>query len=117
MHYDELIVDCAKTVKENDKVYGQPTDTMNRAAVLASAMLRKPVQGYDVAMILVAMKLARISGQLDHIDSYKDAMNYLGFAAQLATTKPSADFDTERLPSILRPRPPAPGPNGAPPQQ
>lgn len=103
MHYDELIVDCAKTVKENDKTYGQPTDSMARTAVLASALLRKPVQAHDVAMIMVALKLARIGGKIDHLDSYKDAINYLGFAAQLATTKPNMDFDTSRLPSAIKP--------------
>lgn len=134
MHYDELIVDCARAVKENDKHYGDPAETMNRTAALASLILRKPVQAYDVAMILTAVKLARIGTDLTHLDSYKDGMNYLGFAAQLATGgakpgvpatangadtsavrigHPQRDFDPDNLPGLLR-RPAAPGPSGSP---
>lgn len=119
MKYNELMLECARTVQDRNDKYGSPLDTMRATAGLASLMLRKPISAYDCAMILHAVKMARLGSSISNPEHYLDGINYLGFAAELATEqpppspKPREDFDPANMPAILRgQRPAAPGPNG-----
>lgn len=51
---------------------------------MASIMLNTEITPYEVTMIHVATKMARLQESRSLDDNYVDAMNYLSFAAQFA---------------------------------
>jgi len=74
---------CAELIGERGKDYGGIENNFDRIAKIANQLIDAPVTAYDVAMILVATKLARMSGMRDKDDNYLDAINYLAFAKDL----------------------------------
>jgi hypothetical protein len=74
---------CAELIGERGKDYGGIENNFDRIAKIANQLIDAPVTAYDVAMILVATKLARMSGMRDKDDNYLDAINYLAFAMEL----------------------------------
>ena len=51
---------------------------------MASLMLNTEITAYEIAMIHVATKMARLQEARTLDDNYVDAMNYMAFAAQFA---------------------------------
>jgi len=51
---------------------------------MASLLLNTEITAYEIAMIHVATKMARLQESRAMDDHYVDAMNYLAFAAQFA---------------------------------
>lgn len=51
---------------------------------MATIMLDRVVTPYEVAILLHAVKLARMSVNRKYSDNYVDGVNYLAFAAQFA---------------------------------
>jgi hypothetical protein len=74
---------CAELIGERGEDYGGIEDNFTKIAIIASLATGRMVTAYDVAMILVATKLARMSGMRDKDDNYLDAINYLAFAKEL----------------------------------
>ncbi len=74
---------CAELIGERGKDYGGIEHNFERIAKIANQLIDAQVTAYDVAMILVATKLARMSGMRDKDDNYLDAINYLAFAKEL----------------------------------
>lgn len=74
---------CAELIGERGKDYGGIEENFERIACIANQLIDAPVTAYDVAMILVATKLARMPGVRDKEDNYLDAINYLAFAMEL----------------------------------
>lgn len=66
-------------IDEREKLYGVAEENFQRIATIAGAVLGKNVSRYEVAAILVAVKLGRMSNDPDYADSYDDAINYLAF--------------------------------------
>jgi hypothetical protein len=56
----------------------------DRISRIATVMLDRVVTPYDVAMIHVATKMARVASNPRHADNYVDGVNYMAFAAQFA---------------------------------
>ncbi len=74
---------CAELIGERGKDYGGIEQNFERIARITTYTTDKPFTPYDVAMVLVATKLARMSGSRDKDDNYLDAINYLAFAKEL----------------------------------
>jgi len=74
---------CAELIGERGKDYGGIEHNFERIAKIANQLIDAQVTAYDVAMILVATKLARMSGMRDKDDNYLDAINYIAFAKDL----------------------------------
>jgi hypothetical protein len=72
------------TLGDRGRRYGSVEDTFDRASRLATILLDKQVTMYDIAMIMHAMKMARINGSRTLDDNYVDGINYLAFAAQFS---------------------------------
>jgi hypothetical protein len=83
MDPQETLTKCAELIGERGKDYGGIEHNFERIAKIANQLIDSPVTAYDVAMILVATKLARMSGMRDKDDNYLDAINYLAFAKDL----------------------------------
>lgn len=71
-------------MQEREPQYGNAILCFDRIANIATQILNTEITPYDVAMIHVATKLARMVESRDKDDSYIDAINYLAFAAQFA---------------------------------
>lgn len=66
-------------IGEREKIYGSAEDNFQRIATIAGVMLGRTVSRYEVATILVAVKLGRMNNDPNYVDSYDDAINYLAF--------------------------------------
>jgi len=75
--------ECARLIGERGEDYGGIEDNFAKIAVIASLATGVRFTNYEVAMILVATKLARMSGNRDKRDNYLDAINYLAFASEM----------------------------------
>ena len=58
---------------------------MRRTAMLLSAYLETPIHDYQVAGIMVLVKLARSLESADQIDTWVDMASYAAIGGQLAT--------------------------------
>lgn len=81
----KLIIDQASKIVEGARQlnYGSPEDTFGRIAALWETYLmhRKEqdlwrISVYDVTMMMILMKLARLMNTPDHWDSIKDIIGY-----------------------------------------
>ena len=70
------------TLSERESQYGPAAPCFDRASKLASIVLNKPISRYDVAMVLHALKLARLQENRANADNYVDGINYLAFAGE-----------------------------------
>ena len=118
MDFGDILRTSAQIITQRKASYGPPTEGFERAAVIASTALDKSVSPYEVAMILHAVKLARISTSPKYLDNYVDAVSYLAFAGDFADAGSERPHDTKapagRSVEPLRGGPPhdgaAPGP-------
>ena len=67
--------------------YGNVYDMHDQIAQIASLVLGRPFTAHDIAMLMVCVKLARLSHEPAHRDSYVDAINYMAFAGSFALTE------------------------------
>jgi hypothetical protein len=80
----KAILDEAKEIiSERGADYGGFENNFDRISRLASISTGLNISGYEVALIMVALKLARIRQAPRKRDSYIDAIAYLAFAAEL----------------------------------
>lgn len=80
----ETLMAAATTYKQNDEHYGAFDATHATAADIASTLLGTVLTPHQVALVMMAVKLARIASNPGHLDSYKDLINYSAFASALA---------------------------------
>lgn len=85
MKHNDMMHNAHMLVGERGKIYGSIRENHEQIAALANAMTGLQLTAHNVLMIMVAVKLARLSRTPDHIDSYLDALNYLSFAGEIAT--------------------------------
>jgi hypothetical protein len=60
-------------------------------------MLDKTITAYDVSIVLMAVKMARIAQNKTHMDSYVDLAAYTAFAAQFSNAKATEAVEANRL--------------------
>ena len=75
--------ECAALIGERGADYGGIEENFDRIARIATEVIGTPITAYEVSIVLVATKLARMSGARDKRDNYLDAINYLAFASEL----------------------------------
>ena len=88
-NHAEILASAVATLRERGVQYGAIEPCFDRASKIASIMLNKSISPYDVSMVMLAVKLGRLQESRDLDDNYKDAINYLAFAAQFIGAKPS----------------------------
>ena len=76
----KVLEEAGKIVGERGQDYGGIEDNFVRIASIAQLVLNVQITPYQVAMIHVATKLARMAGSRDKHDNYVDAINYIAFA-------------------------------------
>lgn len=70
---------AADLIAERQKIYGDPRRNFLRIAKIASVLLGREVSRYEIATVLLAVKLGRIPEDPAYADSYDDGINYLAF--------------------------------------
>lgn len=95
--HTEILAAAARTLKDRGQQYGAVEACFNRASQLASIRLDKPINMYEVAIILSCVKQARQIANPTLADSWVDGINYDAIAAQYAP----AYFDSPMLESEI----------------
>jgi len=83
-----ILNNCASIVDQRGASYGGIESSFQDASIIASILTSKELSARDVALVLHAVKLARLAGHPDHADSYDDGINYLAFARHLQGLMP-----------------------------
>lgn len=94
------ILDTAKALTFGDRntSYDAPLRNHQRIGILMGVVLEKyvetanpgdPVPPEITALLMAAMKLARLSAKPDHLDSAIDGAAYFSIAGELATQSPT----------------------------
>jgi hypothetical protein len=88
MEHGDILKTSARAIGERRETYGPPKESFDRAAVLASAILDKQVLPHEIALIMHAVKLARIASNPANQDHYVDGISYLAFAGEFLEAVP-----------------------------
>jgi hypothetical protein len=84
MNAGDFLTEAKAIIQDRGIQYGHPTDNMQRTARLLSAYLEMPLNDYQVAGIMVLVKLAR-SMETPSVDTYVDMAAYAAIAGTLHT--------------------------------
>lgn len=89
-----VILDEAKriTTKDRNQIAGEPQDNFQRIADLWNTYLSNrrvgrdaPIEGWETAIMMVLMKVARIQNSPDHYDHFLDMVGYSATAWEAYT--------------------------------
>ena len=83
MEYRELMSDSIKIFNERNALYGDMKICLNRAAEISSLITGIHLTAHDVALVLHALKLARLGNDRANKENYVDGINYYAFAGEL----------------------------------
>jgi hypothetical protein len=84
MKAGDFLTEAKAVIQDRGLQYGHPSDNMQRTARLLSAYLDMPIHDYQVAGIMVLVKLAR-SMESASVDTYVDLAAYAAIAGTLHT--------------------------------
>ena len=87
MNHRDVLSSAVETLKDRGGQYGPEDLLFDRASRIATVMLDRVVTPYEISLIHVATKMARMTANPAHTDNYVDSSNYLAFAAQFAEVK------------------------------
>ena len=82
---NEILLTATDTISQRGLSYGHPADNLQHTAMLISAYLQTPIHDYQVAGIMVLVKLARTNQSAQQVDTWVDMASYAAIAGQLAT--------------------------------
>ena len=86
MNHKDALLSAVTILNDRAAEYGPEELCFQRIASLATIVLNKYLNEYDIAMILHCVKLGRLQESRAKADNYIDGINYLSFAAQFAQT-------------------------------
>lgn len=99
----DVLTQAGKLIGERGHDYGGIEDNFANIANIFMAMTGKEFSPFDVAMVMISVKIARIRQSPYKDDNYLDAINYLAFAHELRPTRngnavqsPDPEFDALR---------------------
>jgi len=78
-------------MNQRGEEYGHLEENFSRISAIASVMLGKHVSNYEIAMMLLAVKLGRMQESKFHLDNYIDGINYMAIAAYFLKDEPPQD--------------------------
>lgn len=87
MKASEILQTATDTISERGLSYGHPADNLQHTAMLLSAYLQMPIHDYQVAGIMVLVKLARTNQSAQHLDNWVDLCSYGAIGGELALTE------------------------------
>jgi Domain of unknown function (DUF6378) len=86
MNRGEILASAEDKINgERDAVYGHPLENHKRIALLWQVILGTEISPAEVALCMLAVKVARLVQTPDHEDSYIDLCGYAAIAGELAS--------------------------------
>jgi len=82
MDHATILKTSATAIGRNRERYGEPDTCFKRASTIAGAILNREITPYEIALILHAVKLARVAASPGNEDHYVDGVSYLAFAGE-----------------------------------
>lgn len=82
---------ASAVLRDRNNSYGGPEDSFTTIAAFWTTFLGKQIYPSDVAPMVALLKLARISANPTHIDSYIDLAGYAACGAEVASNVPVAE--------------------------
>lgn len=79
----DAAADCV--LRNRQAHYDTPERNFERIATIWSVIFGHPVEPAQVALAMAAVKLARLAGNLGHVDSWVDLAGYAACGAEVAT--------------------------------
>lgn len=92
MHYREVLKTALSITVQRGEEYGDALPSFVRAANISSAILGRKLTAFDIAVVMMSVKMSRLSHQRGHEDSWIDLAAYVAFAAQFSGPSTS-DFN------------------------
>ena len=83
MNPHQVLADASALIGERGADYGGIEDNFSNIADIANIALGLNLTAFDIAVIMTAVKLARIRHSPAKGDNYLDGVNYLAFAHEL----------------------------------
>lgn len=87
MNHKEVLASAVSTLKDRADLYGSEEALFERVCTLYNLMTGQQLTPYDINVIMVCVKLARMRFDRKVADNYIDAINYMSFMAQFAEVK------------------------------
>jgi len=93
----EDLLNEAKRLTTGDRMdtYGPPVENHEHIATIASAITGRHISAQDVAIVLIATKLARRQHSPLHADSYVDLMAYAGILFEIEANAAMEDVSDD----------------------
>jgi hypothetical protein len=89
MNHKQIIKSSIDVLKNRSETYGSEEMCFKRISDIATIVLNKSISEYDVAMIMLCVKMGRLQEDRQNLDHYVDSVNYLAFAAQFSGSQNS----------------------------
>lgn len=83
----DVLTQASNLIGERGQDYGGIEDNFSNIAAVFYSIRGKELSPYDVALVMVSVKIARILQSPYKEDNYLDAINYLAFAHELRPTQ------------------------------
>jgi hypothetical protein len=97
MKYEDIMNECTRIYTERGNQYGGVESTHSRAAEICNMITGRDLSEFDVEMVMLSVKLARIRNTRLKTDSWIDALNYMAFAAaSLRLPSPTVPIDVPK---------------------
>lgn len=90
MRPHDVLTQASNLIGERGADYGGVELNFHNVAEIANIALGRDLTAFDIAIIMVAVKLARVRASPHKADNYLDGVNYLAFAHEL---RPSPLYD------------------------
>jgi Domain of unknown function (DUF6378) len=86
VNYQLFFAKCVETMQSRSIHYDDPEVNFDRIARAWSIFLKREISSYEVAIMMVHLKLARLANGV-HLDSIEDAASYLAIAESFAQSE------------------------------
>lgn len=95
----QVLTEAESLIGERGQDYGDIEDNFTHIASIFTTMTGKNFTAHDVAMVLAAVKIARLRQSPGKADNYLDAINYFAFAHELRPMpqKPQMPSDMTKI--------------------
>jgi hypothetical protein len=82
---EEYLKNAAAAFVTGEVEKGKAPETMKRASTIASLILGKNLSAYDVAIVMMAVRMAFLNHDPKRVKSYTDLINFTAIAGALSS--------------------------------
>lgn len=81
MNRNDCLNAATEALTERGSAYGE--NNLERIALMWGAILSRPISGQEVALCMIALKVARLIETPDHDDSWVDVAGYAALGSEV----------------------------------